>query len=85
MKVIDFIDEHVRTFIAACPYVVIATANAAGVCDASPRGGEPGFVKVLSEKHLLIAEASGNRRADSIVNMLENPSIGMIFSHPRIR
>ena len=82
MKVANFIDDNARLFIAHSPYALISTSNRSGSCEASPRGGNPGFVKVLDEHHLLIAEASGNRRADSMVNLLENPKIGMLFLIP---
>jgi PPOX class probable FMN-dependent enzyme len=81
-KVIHRVDEHVRALIGLSPYVVIATADADGVCDSSPRGGEAGFVKVLDEHHVLIPEVTGNRRADSLSNVLVNGSIGMVFLIP---
>lgn len=81
-KVIDRMDIHVRTFIAHCPYVVISTADADGRCDASPRGGEPGFIKIIDERRFLIPESIGNRRADSISNILDNPFVGMLFLIP---
>ena len=81
-KVISYIDENARRFIAQSPYVTIATSAASGVCDASPRGGEPGFVRVIDENHLLIPEASGNRRADTIGNIIENGNIGALFLLP---
>uniref|UniRef100_UPI0040397AE0 MSMEG_1061 family FMN-dependent PPOX-type flavoprotein n=1 Tax=Variovorax sp. BK018 TaxID=3450241 RepID=UPI0040397AE0 len=82
LKETSFIDKHLRDFIALSPYVMIATSGQEGRCDASPRGGVPGFVKVVDDHHLLFAEASGNRRADSLVNILHNPRIGMLFLVP---
>jgi PPOX class probable FMN-dependent enzyme len=82
IKVLDHMDEHVQTFIRCSPYALIATSSRHGTCDASPRGGEPGFVKILDDRHLLLPEASGNRRADTIENLLENPQIGMLFLVP---
>jgi PPOX class probable FMN-dependent enzyme len=81
-KVVNRIDDHVRRFIALCPYVVIATASRERVCDSSPRGGDPGFIRVIDDHHILIPEVTGNRRADSISNLLGNPSIGMLFMIP---
>jgi PPOX class probable FMN-dependent enzyme len=81
-KVIYKIDAHVRAFIERSPYMVIATANSQGICDASPRGGKPGFVKVLDEQNLAWSESTGNRRADSLSNLLQNDAIGMVFMLP---
>lgn len=81
-KVQDALDEHCRSLIAAAPYLVMATADRNGRCDASPRGGPPGFVKALDDNCLLIPELSGNRRADSLRNIIENPWIGLFFLIP---
>ena len=59
-KEIRALDVHCRHFIALSPFVVVATANATHDLDASPRGGEPGFVKVTSGGELLIPDAPGN-------------------------
>lgn len=81
-KVMNHIDEHIRRFIETSPYAIIATADRNGVCDASPRGGTPGFVRIVDERRLFIAEATGNRRADSLENIIENPHVGMLFLIP---
>lgn len=84
-KQIDHLDEHCRDFIARSPFFLLATASADGDCDASPRGGPAGFVRVLDERRLLVPEYPGNRRADSHRNMLENPRAAMLFAIPRLR
>ena len=84
-KQIDHLDEHCREFIACSPFLVLATAAADGTCDTSPRGGPPGFVRVLDERRLLVPEYPGNRRADSPRNLLENPRASLIFMIPRLR
>ena len=84
-KVIDHLDEHCKAFIARAPFLVIATSDKSGHCDASPRGDEPGFVSVLDQKHLLIPERRGNKRLDSLYNILENQHIGLIFLIPGFR
>lgn len=81
-KVIDHLDEHCRHFIELSPYLIISTADVKGECDASPRGDPPGFVKVIDEWHLVIPERPGNRRMDSLRNILANPHIGLIFFIP---
>jgi uncharacterized protein len=84
-KQIDRLDEHCRDFIARSPFFVLATAGANGDCDASPRGGPPGFVRVLDERRLVVPEYPGNRRADSHINLLENPRAAMLFAIPGLR
>jgi PPOX class probable FMN-dependent enzyme len=84
-KQIDHLDEHCRDFIARSPFFLLATANADGDCDASPRGGPPGFVRVLDERRLVVPEYPGNRRADSHRNLLENPRAALLFAIPGLR
>ncbi|NOV02074.1 pyridoxamine 5'-phosphate oxidase family protein [Paenibacillus planticolens] len=81
-KVISVLDHHCRAFIAKSPFVTLATSNRNGQCDVSPRGDAPGFVRVLDEHRLFIPERPGNRRMDSIQNMLTNPHIGLLFFIP---
>lgn len=81
-KVIHAFDIHSRDFIAKSPFLLIATADSEGNCDVSPRGDAPGFVHIIDDKHLFIPERPGNRRMDSIGNMLHNPHIGLIFLIP---
>lgn len=81
-KVMTRLDRHCRTLIEACPYVVMATSDASGRCDASPRGGRPGFVKMLDDASILIPELSGNRRADTLRNLIANAQIGLFFLIP---
>src|SRR3974377_1688891 len=73
------LDEHSRAFIAASPFVLLATSNAAGQCDVSPKGDAPGFVLVLDDTHLVVPDRPGNARTDGFTNVLENPHVGMIF------
>jgi uncharacterized protein len=84
-KQIDHLDAHCRDFIARSPFFLLATASSAGDCDASPRGGPPGFVRVLDERRLIVPEYPGNRRADSHRNLLENPRAAMLFAIPGLR
>ncbi|MFD7668312.1 MSMEG_1061 family FMN-dependent PPOX-type flavoprotein [Streptomyces sp. NPDC059788] len=81
-KKIDHIDEFVRRFIAHSPFLSLATANAAGHADCSPRGDYPGFVKVLDEHTLAIPDRPGNRIADSFRNISENGEVGLLFLVP---
>lgn len=83
-KELSALDERSRAFVEAAPFLVMATAAADGSCDASPKGGPPGFVKVLDEHRLLIPEFPGNRRFDGVHNLVERPAVGLIFIVPGI-
>jgi uncharacterized protein len=81
-KQLDRLDRHCRDFVAMSPFVLVGTVDAGGACDVSPRGDEPGFVLVLDEKTLVIPERPGNRRLDSLLNILETCSVGLLFLVP---
>jgi PPOX class probable FMN-dependent enzyme len=76
------LDQNSRDFIALSPFVLIATSDAGGRCDVSPKGDKPGFVRALDEKHLLIPDRPGNNRLDSLANLIENSNIGLLFLIP---
>jgi PPOX class probable FMN-dependent enzyme len=82
LKCRSSLDEHSRAFIAASPFVLLATSNAAGQCDVSPKGDAPGFVLVLDSTHLVVPDRPGNNRTDGMTNILENSHIGMLFLVP---
>ncbi|GAB2809956.1 MSMEG_1061 family FMN-dependent PPOX-type flavoprotein [Streptomyces daliensis] len=84
-KVFDHIDEQFRRFIAHSPFLTMATADAAGRADCSPRGDYPGFVKVLDAHTLAIPDRPGNKIADSFRNLAENDGIGLLFLVPGMR
>lgn len=84
-KVEPFIKDMVREFIQQSPLVVMATSNREGQCDASPKGGKPGFVKILDETHLLIPDVAGNNLFQSYLNVVENPHVGLVFFIPGVR
>ena len=83
LKVIDHIDVHCRAFIAASPFVILATGSASGF-DCSPKGDAAGFVQVPDEKTLLIPDRRGNNRIDGLVNIVEDPRVGLIFLVPGV-
>jgi predicted pyridoxine 5'-phosphate oxidase superfamily flavin-nucleotide-binding protein len=78
-KVVHNLDKHCREFIALSPLLFLSTSDQQGFCDVSPHGDAPGAVLVLDEKHLVIPERPGNRRIDSLRNILLNPRIGINF------
>jgi len=84
-KILDHIDVHCRAWIERCPFVVISSSNAAGAMDVSPKGDPPGFVKVLDRHTLAIPDRIGNRRGDTLMNVLENPNVGLLFIVPKRR
>jgi PPOX class probable FMN-dependent enzyme len=85
LKVIPELDAHCRAFIAHSPFLLIGTANAFGQCDVSPKGDEPGFVRVLDDRTLVIPDRPGNRRFDGFKNILENPHVGLLFLIPNVQ
>ncbi len=83
-KVLDRLDAFCRDFIALSPFLVLASADAQGRADASPRGDAPGFVTVLDDHTLFIPDRRGNNRVDSFGNVLAAPGVGLIFMVPGI-
>ena len=82
LKALDQLDTFCRDFIALSPFFVLASCNANGHADASPRGDQPGFVRVLDEHTLLIPDRPGNNRIDTMRNIVSNPDVGMLFFVP---
>lgn len=81
-KQLDRLDPHCRRFIAQSPFLVLATVGADGRVDASPRGGDPGFVRVVDERRLWLPDASGNNRLDSFANIAQTGRCGLLFFLP---
>lgn len=81
-KQISSLDIHCRNFIGLSPFVVLSTCDAAHAPDASPRGGEPGFVRVDAEGRLLIPDSPGNNRLDSLENIVQTGKVGLLFMIP---
>jgi PPOX class probable FMN-dependent enzyme len=83
-KVLTSLDKHAIHFINSSPFLILSTSGSNGNMDASPRGGEPGFVAVASSTEILIPDFKGNNRIDSLVNIVETGKAGMIFLVPGI-
>lgn len=81
-KVKATIDSASADFIAASPFVLVATSDESGRCDVSPKGGPRGFVKVLDDEHVAIPDLNGNNLIDSLTNIAANPAAGLIFLGP---
>ena len=81
-KVVDHIDEICRRFIAASPFMIVASHGSDGRLDVSPKGDPAGFVQVLDQKTLAIPDRPGNHRLDTFQNVLAHPEVGLIFLIP---
>ena len=79
------IDAHARKFITLSPFCVLATSGIDGSVDASPRGGNPGFVTVVGPNRLLMPDRTGNNRIDSFRNIVEGTGfVHLVFLVPGI-
>jgi hypothetical protein len=78
------LDGHCRRFIALSPFLCIGTIGPDGRADVSPRGDPPGFVKVLDDRTIVIPDRPGNRRVDSMTNLLTHAAVGIIFFVPGV-
>lgn len=81
-KIASRLNSVTRTYVERSPFVCLATSDRQGRCDVSPRGDQPGFVKILDDSTLLLPERPGNKLADSLRNILDNPNVGLLFFLP---
>ena len=81
-KLKPYLTRYVQEFVKHSPFVVMATSDASGNCDASPKGGKPGFVRVLDDRHLLFPDVAGNKLFQSYQNVHSNPHVGLLFIIP---
>lgn len=81
-KVRTRLDEVDRAWLAASPFCLVATADATGRCDVSPKGDPAGLVHVLDDVTVAVAERKGNRRVDGFRNVLVNPHAGLLSLVP---
>ncbi len=82
LKCLDGLDQHAEDFIRRSPFVCIGTQAANGSADVSPRGDLPGFVKILDRHTLALPDRPGNNRLDTLVNIVANPNVGLLFMIP---
>ena len=83
-KIADRLNPLTRQFVERSPFVCVATARPDGGLDVSPRGDPAGFVRILDERTLLLPDRPGNRLADTLTNLLADPSIGLLFLIPGV-
>lgn len=78
----DRLDPGLHAVLNASPFVLLATADANGRCDVSPRGGPPGFVKALDDHRVAVPDLNGNNLIDSLRNIVANPHAGLLVVLP---
>ena len=83
LKEIGYLHPHYAEFVKASPFAVLATSGPNGL-DASPRGDPPGFIEIVDDKTLLVADRRGNNRTDSLRNILHNPHVALLFLVPGV-
>src|SRR4029079_15326337 len=83
-KIADRLNDLTRQFIERSPVLCLATSAADGTCDVSPKGDPAGFVRILDDRTLLLPDRPGNRLADSLRNVLENPHVALLFVIPGV-
>jgi PPOX class probable FMN-dependent enzyme len=83
-KIVDRLNALTRQFVERSPFVCVATARPDGGLDVSPRGDPAGFVRILDERTLLLPDRPGNRIADTLTNLLEDPRIALLFLIPGV-
>lgn len=81
-KILDALDQQSIDFLKRCPFALVGTVSADGTIEVSPKGDEPGFIRVEDSKTLLIPERVGNNLAFGLSNMIDNGKIGMICLVP---
>lgn len=81
-KVLSSLDGHCRRWIQRSPFVVVCSTDSSGNMDLSPKGDPAGFVQILDDKTLAIPDRPGNRRLDTLHNVLEQPHVGLMFMVP---
>jgi hypothetical protein len=81
-KVADRLNPLTRAYVERSPFVLVASSDADGRCDVSPRGDPAGFVRILDDRSVLLPERPGNRIADTLTNLVANPYVGLLFVVP---
>jgi uncharacterized protein len=81
-KEINALDENCRSYLEHCPFIAMGTTNPDGTGDVSPKGGIPGFVKMLSANMVAWGELPGNNRLDGYRNLVRDPRIGVLAIIP---
>lgn len=83
-KQLPSLERQSSNFLAHSPFVTISTYAKSGSVDCSPRGGNPGFVKIINDNCIILPDGKGNNRLDSLVNIIETGQIGCLFLIPGV-
>jgi PPOX class probable FMN-dependent enzyme len=83
LKEISYLHPHYAAFVKASPFAVLATAGPHGL-DASPRGDPAGFIEIVDDRTLLVADRRGNNRIDSLRNIIADPRVALLFLVPGV-
>ena len=83
-KQLGHLDRHCLRFVALSPFVVLSSGSGENRYDASPRGGDPGFVQAPDNATLLIPDAPGNNRLDTLENVIATGRLGLLFLIPGV-
>ena len=83
-KQLSRLDHHCKNFLALARFAVLSTCDTQGNMDASPRGGEAGFIKVIDDNTVIIPDWTGNNRLDTFSNIIDTGRIGAIFLVPGV-
>ncbi|MFV8171055.1 pyridoxamine 5'-phosphate oxidase family protein [Mycolicibacterium peregrinum] len=81
-KVTDRLSEAQQGWLKQSPLGFVATTDAHGRVDVSPKGDPPGFVQIIDDTTIAIPERPGNRRVDGFLNVLQRPHVGTVFVIP---
>lgn len=81
-KQLDRLDAHARHFLSLSPFAAVGTQAPDGMGDVTPRGDGPGFALVLDDRTIAIPDRPGNRRLDTLENIVRNPAVGLLFMIP---
>ena len=84
VKSSETLTNPMKKYIELSPFVCLATHGADGSTDVSPRGDAPGFVHILNDKTLVIPDRPGNKRLDSIINIIKQPNMALLFMIPGV-
>jgi PPOX class probable FMN-dependent enzyme len=81
IKEVQYVTPRYRRLIEASPFAVLATSGPEGL-DCSPRGDQPGFVRVVDDRTLMLPDRRGNNRTDSLRNIIRDPRVALLFMIP---
>src|SRR3954470_7004049 len=84
LKTLRQLDQHCRRYLELSPFLCLGTAGPEGI-DVSPRGDQPGFVRVLDDRILAIPDWPGNNRLDSLTNLVADSRVGLLFLIPGVQ